>query len=186
MPDQSGRSPSPDEDPLCENCGSDMHATDACWHPVEAGRVLSSHLARTLAVEAHAQQVDKVGKPYIGHPARIAAAIRAGGYSDEVEAVAWLHDVVEDTPWTLDQLRDLGFSEAVVSAVDAISKRKGEPFAAYYERVKANPMALVVKWHDVADNADPERLALVAPDTRERLRAKYERAKTILGGGDVR
>jgi hypothetical protein len=68
----------------------------------------------------------------------------------------------------------------VVAAVDAISKRKGEAFTAYYERVKADPIALVVKWHDVADNADPARLALVAPDTRDRLREKYERAKALL------
>jgi (p)ppGpp synthase/HD superfamily hydrolase len=142
--------------------------------------LLPSHVARTLAMEAHQGQVDKVGQPYIGHPARIAMAVRAEGYADEVEAVAWLHDVVEDTDVSLDLLRSLGFSGAVVEAVDAISKRKGEKFEAYYERVKANPMALVVKWHDVADNADPARLAKVAPDTRERLRAKYERAKALL------
>ena len=67
-----------------------------------------------------------------------------------------------------------------VTAVDAISKRAGEPFRAYYERVKANDLAVVVKWHDVADNADPARLALVAPDTQERLRAKYGRARAML------
>lgn len=142
--------------------------------------VMQSHLARTLAMSAHHGQVDKIGEPYIGHPARIAAAVRSDGYSDEVEAVAWLHDVVEDTPVTLDHLRRYGFTPAVVGAVDAISKRKGEGFEAYYERVKADPIALVVKWHDVADNADPARLAKVAPDTRERLRAKYERAREVL------
>jgi hypothetical protein len=145
--------------------------------------VLPSWLARTLAMEAHAGQVDKIGKPYIGHPARIAMAVREEGYSDEVEAVAWLHDVVEDTDVTLADLYVHGFSVEVIDAVDAISKRKGEKFEAYYERVKANPMALVVKWHDVADNSDPRRLAKVAPDTRERLRAKYERARTLLTGG---
>lgn len=148
--------------------------------PAEPHRLLQSQLARTLAMVSHHGQVDKVGQPYIGHPARIAAAVRAEGYNDEVEAVAWLHDVVEDCPVTLDDLRRYGLSEAVVEAVDSISKRKGERFEAYYERVKANPIALVVKWHDVADNADPARLALVAPDTRERLRVKYERARDLL------
>lgn len=143
--------------------------------------ILQSWMARALATVAHAGQVDKVGEPYIKHPARIAWHIRKEGYSDEVEAVAWLHDVVEDTPITLSDLRDVyGFAPAVVEAVDAITKRKGEKFEAYYERVKANPVALVVKWHDVADNADPARLAKVAPDTRERLRAKYERARALL------
>lgn len=150
--------------------------------------VLPSTRASEIAREAHAGQLDKVGKAYIGHPARVAKAVRAEGYSDETEAVAWLHDVVEDTAWTLDMLAAEGFSPAVIAAVDAISKRKGEKFEGYYERVKANPMALVVKWHDVADNADPDRLAKVAPDTRERLRAKYERARMLLraenGNGD--
>ena len=138
--------------------------------------------AQFLATRAHDGQVDKVGQPYIYHPARVAAAVYADGCDDEAQAVAWLHDVVEDTPITLDDLRREGFSERVVEAVDAITKRKGEAFADYYERVKANPVALVVKWHDVADNADPARLAKVAPDTRERLQAKYERAKVMLRG----
>jgi hypothetical protein len=132
------------------------------------------------AASAHQGQVDKIGEPYIEHPKRVSRAVYEATGSDEATAVALLHDVVEDTPVTLDQLRETGFPERVVAAVDAISKRKGEPFAAYYERVKANDLALVVKWHDVADNAAPRRLAKVAPDTRERLREKYERAKTLL------
>lgn len=143
---------------------------------------LLSVRAKRLATAAHLGQCDKIGEPYIGHPARVAKAVRDEGYSDEVEAVAWLHDVVEDTAVTLDDLRSHGYPPSVVEAVEAISKRTGESFADYYERVKANPMALVVKWHDVADNADPRRLAKVAPDTQERLRAKYERAREALRG----
>lgn len=146
----------------------------------ESRSTLLSARARLTAEHYHRGQVDKIGEPYIGHPARVAKAVREAGYSDEVEAVAWLHDVVEDTEYTLDAVR-LAFGNAVAEAVEAISKRKGESFADYYERVKANPMALVVKWHDVADNADPRRLAKVAPDTQERLRAKYERARVLLG-----
>ena len=143
---------------------------------------LMSQRARIVATGAHEGQVDKIGEAYIGHPTRIAAAIRREGYSDEVEAVAWLHDVVEDTAVTLEMLA-MVFPPAVVQAVDAISKRKGEKFEAYYERVKADPIALVVKWHDIADNADPARLAKVAPDTRDRLRTKYERARALLSSG---
>lgn len=137
-------------------------------------------LARYLAISGHGGQLDKVGEPYIGHPRRVAAAVRADGLGQEAEIVAWLHDVVEDTAMTLDRLREMGFSADVVDAIDAISKRQGEKFEAYYGRVKANPLALVVKWHDVADNADPARLAKVAPDTRDRLREKYERARGLL------
>lgn len=137
-------------------------------------------LACVLATRMHEGQVDKVGEPYIEHPARVAGAVRRDGCGPEVQAVAWLHDVVEDTPVTLADLRAMGFPATVVEAVDAITKRPHEKFELYYERVKANPMALVVKWHDVADNADPARLAKVAPDTRERLRNKYERARVLL------
>jgi (p)ppGpp synthase/HD superfamily hydrolase len=96
-----------------------------------------------------------------------------------VVAVAWLHDTVEDTVLELESIR-LACGDAIADAVDALSKRKGEKFEAYYERVKANEIATAVKWHDVADNADPRRLAKVAPDTRERLRAKYERSREAL------
>lgn len=137
--------------------------------------------ARELAVNAHRNQVDKIGEPYILHPTRIVANLLADEIrNEEVLAAAWLHDVVEDTPITLDFLADEGFPEAVVTAVDALTKRKGEKFESYYERVKANEIAVVVKWYDVMDNADPRRLSRVAPDTQDRLREKYERAKRLL------
>lgn len=146
---------------------------------VEAGRVLTRRAA-IVASLAHRGQVDKIGEPYIGHPTRVAEAVCAAVGDGYAVQAAFLHDVVEDTDLTLDDLRDLGFPEEVIMAVMTLTKVKGESFADYYERVKADPLALVVKWHDVADNADPARLALVAPDTRERLRAKYERARDLL------
>lgn len=132
------------------------------------------------AASAHAGQVDKIGEPYLGHVRRVSEAAWHATQSDEAAAVGLLHDIVEDTHVTLDQLRQTGFPERVVEAVDAMTKRKGESFADYYERVKANDLAVIVKWHDVADNADPRRLAKVAPDTQERLRSKYERARALL------
>lgn len=135
--------------------------------------------ARHAAHYYHEGQVDKIGEPYIGHPARVAAACRAEGCGPEVQAAAWLHDVIEDTDLPLSALR-LAVPPSVHDAVDALTKRDGEKFADYYERVKANPIAVVVKWHDVADNADPRRLAKVAPDTRNRLRAKYQHALALL------
>lgn len=141
---------------------------------------LVAAIACSIATDAHAGQVDKIGEPYIGHCARVAQGVADAGFGYEIRAAAWLHDVVEDTEYTLDDLRKVGITESVLVAVEALTKRPHEPFKNYYERVKANPMAVAVKWHDVADNAREDRLALVAPDTRERLRAKYERARHAL------
>lgn len=161
--------------------GEDMHAM---W----TGQGTSVNLperAAVLAAAAHQGQTDKVGEPYIEHPARVAQAVLDATGDEYATAVAWLHDVVEDTDVTLEDLYDLGYPPEILDAVNAISKRKGEKFTDYYERVKANDLALVVKWHDVADNSNPARLARVAPDTRDRLRAKYERARAILSEASV-
>lgn len=137
--------------------------------------------ALTVAVVAHRGQVDKAGKPYSNHPRRVAE--RLGDEADpEALAVAWLHDVVEDTTWTLDLLTAIGwFPPSVVEAVDAITHRPKEQRASYYRRVKANPLALIVKLADIADNSDPERLAMLDDATADRLRAKYATALDALG-----
>lgn len=135
--------------------------------------------AEALAVAAHAGQTDKAGRPYIEHPARV--AVRVAPCGDEAVAVAWLHDVAEDTEVSLGDLREAGFPEHVVSAVDALTKRSGEPLADYCGRVAANRLALLVKTADLADNSDPQRLALLDPRTRARLEAKYARARRLLG-----
>lgn len=137
--------------------------------------------AMAIAKSAHRGQTDKTGKPYIGHPERVAA--RVSGRDEKT--VAWLHDVVEDSDWTLDDLRDYGFSERVIEAVDAISHRPGEPRDDYYQRVKANPLALTVKFADIADNTDPLRMEGVrirnASDWM-RLVRKYDHALEVLRG----
>src|SRR5690625_614212 len=98
--------------------------------------------ARKVAETMHTGQADKAGRPYITHPQRVAA--RCQGHPEAV-AVGWLHDVVEDTPLTLNDLRSSGFPESVVNAVDAITMRPGEDRATYYSRVATNPLALQVK-----------------------------------------
>ncbi len=133
--------------------------------------------ARRLAEEVHAGQVDKAGQPYIDHPARVAA--RVAGDPD-AEAVAWLHDVVEDTDMTLERLREIGFPADIVLAVDAMTRREDEIPDDYYARVAANPLALKVKRADLADNSDPGRLALLQPDLESRLQAKYAHAAETL------
>jgi (p)ppGpp synthase/HD superfamily hydrolase len=100
----------------------------------------------------------------------------------EEATVAWLHDVVEDTPTTLTEV-EVTFGSQVAAAVDAITHRSGEPSLDYYARVKSNPLALTVKAADLADNTDPSRLELLPPDVRARLEAKYAVARRELGIG---
>jgi (p)ppGpp synthase/HD superfamily hydrolase len=143
--------------------------------PDESGLV---ETAQRFALRAHAEQVDKAGEPYVEHPARVAAtAARAGS---EAEAVGWLHDVVEDSPATLNELRAAGLPEPVLAAVDALTRRDGEPAEVYYRRVAGNALARVVKDADLADNAAPDRLARLDEATRVRLCTKYAHAREML------
>ena len=136
--------------------------------------------ARLLAIEKHAAVTDKVGRPYIEHPARVAAYARelAPGRPD-VEAVAWLHDVVEDTEVTGREL-EKQFDAGVVAAVLALTRRADEDPDAYYRRVAADPIALLVKEADLADNTDPSRSEQLPPEVRDRLAAKYAHARERL------
>lgn len=136
--------------------------------------------ARALAEFAHAGQTNKAGMAYIGHVARVAGAVQHPVSPALAEAVAWLHDVVEDTAYDLDDLRDHGMPAEVVAAVEAITHRPHEPRVDYYARVRANPLALAVKLADVADNSAPERLAVLDDATRERLTEKYRKAREHL------
>lgn len=137
-------------------------------------------LAKQIATKAHEGQVDKVGDPYIGHPARIAASLPESEVDGRI--VAWLHDVVEDTTVTLNDLEQAGFPSEIIVAVDAITHRDDESNDEYYARVRANPIALRVKLADIADNSNEERRARLDPETAERLRVKYKEAIQVLTG----
>lgn len=137
-------------------------------------------LAEMIARHAHRGVTDKVGMPYIEHPQRLA---EAAGNIWQVEAAAWLHDVVEDTHFTLDDLRSLNVDESVVVAVDHLTKRGGESRADYVARAMSNPIALHVKKLDNADNSSPYRIQLLKPEDRVRLVAKYQRDRDQLYGG---
>lgn len=133
--------------------------------------------AALIATLAHSGQVDKAGQPYVDHPRRVAARVFEHG--PLAEAVAWLHDVVEDTPVTLEAVEQ-AFGPQVAAAVDAITHRPGEPRTAYYARVRSNPVALVVKDADIDDNTDPLRLAALDPALASRLQVKYAAARASL------
>ncbi len=112
-------------------------------------------LARTLATEAHAGQIDKAGQPYIGHVARVAAAVRG---DDDAEVVAWLHDVAEDCPAFAARIEV--FPAPLREAVQLLNRDAAPDADSYYARIAAHPLALKVKRADLDDNADPQRLAM--------------------------
>jgi (p)ppGpp synthase/HD superfamily hydrolase len=142
------------------------------------GLVTSFDLAAAveLATSAHAGQVDKAGEPYIGHPLRVMARVEG----EHARMVAVLHDVLEDTSITREDLLDRGCPEDVVDAVDALTKRPGEPLEDSMRRAASLPLALVVKNADIDDNTDPGRVAELAPDVADRLREKYRRSRALL------
>lgn len=110
--------------------------------------------ALEIARKAHAGQVDKGGDTYIFHPVRVALHCR----TEEEKIVALLHDVVEDTDITLDDLRREGFSAEVLDALQCLTKIKGEDYMDFIRRVATNPLATQVKLHDLRDNMDVSRL----------------------------
>ena len=109
-----------------------------------------------IAVTAHAGQKDKEGLPYITHPLRLMHAVT----DDAAKIVAVLHDVVEDTSVTLDDLRREGFSEAILASMELVTHRKDEPYADYVVGCKADPVARAVKLADLADNCSMPRCML--------------------------
>lgn len=107
-----------------------------------------------IAITAHEGQLDTNNdRPYIEHPFRVMNA----GHTLPEKIVGILHDVVEDTPWTLEQLREEGFTPEIVDGVDAMTRRDNETYDEYMLRVKANPIATRVKLNDLTDNMDIRR-----------------------------
>lgn len=138
-------------------------------------------LARDIAMAAHAGVVNpKTGEAYITHPEHVAAQVQG----DAAKAVAWLHDVVEDTEVTLDDLRAAGLGEDVVRGVDAMTHRVGEDYLAFVRRAAADPLARQVKEADVRHNLDLGRIPCPTERDLERVRTKYLPALRILLDGD--
>lgn len=139
--------------------------------------------ADRLAERLHEGQVDKAGEPYIEHPRGVARLTALFGGTLHQQLAALLHDVVEDTDCTLDDLRALGTPEPVVDMIDALTRRPDEPHDDYLARVLANPDAVLVKRADLASNSDPVRLAKLPADLRDRLERKYAHALDVLNAG---
>jgi (p)ppGpp synthase/HD superfamily hydrolase len=136
--------------------------------------------AITFAAQAHLGQLDRVGEPYIFHPLRVMLHVKnAGGTEVEIAAAA-LHDVVEDTDTTVEELERL-FGPEVASLVDSMSRREGEEYVEYVERcVSGGPSAIRLKQADLADNSSAARLERLPEDQRAELEAKYQRAFEVI------
>lgn len=172
------------------------HIPQFDWRGGHSGQLLDSDVAETLgtlwnshlyqylslprkaliiAEKAHEGQKDKAGKNYFGHPLRVSDRF----YKEEERCVAMLHDVVEDTDVTLEQLREEGFGDVVIEAIDAITRREGEEYGQFIERVKENPIALRVKIEDLKDNLNVLRLPVLQEEDLCRI-VKYHKALRYL------
>jgi (p)ppGpp synthase/HD superfamily hydrolase len=131
-----------------------------------------------IAARAHAGQIDKAGAPYIFHPLRVMLSVD----SPYERMAAVLHDVVEDTAVTAKELRAEGIPEAVLEAVDALTKRPGESRMQAAQRAVLNPIARRVKMADVSDNMDLSRIANPTEKDFNRMR-EYAAVKEYLQQG---
>ena len=134
-----------------------------------------------IATGAHTGQKDKAGAAYILHPLRVMLAQT----TTEARIAAVLHDVVEDSKsWSLDKLREQGFSDAVIGALEAVTKREDEKgsdegYARFVRRAGAHPLGRLVKLADLRDNSDLSRIASPTAEDLARVE-KYRRALTTL------
>ena len=128
-----------------------------------------------IAVEAHRGQIDKAGKEYILHPMRVMLR----GRNDTEMIVGILHDVVEDTPITIDMQRLEGFSEDKLTAIECVTKRRGESYGTFIDRVLTNPLATQVKLYDMEDNMNRDRIPYPTPKDEARFR-KYEKYHKVI------
>ena len=133
-------------------------------------------LALSIATKAHRGQFDKAGIDYIEHPIFVASQVD----SEEEKAVALLHDVIEDSSVTAEELLNAGLPETVVTAVQILSKKKGQDYQTYLKTVKSNPLARAVKLADLKHNSDLSRLETITDKDLKRLE-KYKKAIDYLG-----
>jgi hypothetical protein len=135
-------------------------------------------IAYSIAKKAHTHDRDQSGSPYINHVKSVIKKVSR--YGDDIKAIAALHDVIEDTNITKEDLQAAGIKKHILDAVVAITRRKGESKNSYYSRVKQNRLARIVKLADIEDNLDPRRLKKLPSDTARRLRIKYLKARSII------
>lgn len=124
--------------------------------------------AITIATEAHKGQRDKAGMPYITHVLRVMEK----GQTATEKICGVLHDLVEDTTWTFEELKTEGFSAEIIQILDCLTHHKNEAYSDYIQRVSQNPTAIRIKINDLIDNMDIRRLSEISDIDVVRLR-KY-------------
>lgn len=134
-----------------------------------------TEIAKAIAIQAHEGQLDKAGKPYIEHPRAVADAVEG----DTAKAVAWLHDVVEDSSMTFDDLQAAGIAPEVINHLQLLTHDKSVPYMEYIAALKNDLVAREVKLADLRHNSDLSRLNTIADKDRERL-VKYQQALELL------
>ena len=131
--------------------------------------------ALCIAYKAHEGQVDKTGIPYIFHPFHLAESMT----DENSTIVALLHDVIEDTDWTIDDLEKEGFNEDILTALKLMTHNPPEPYMDYISRLSTCPVARQVKLADLYHNSDQTRVE--NPDEKMLKRwEKYDRAIQLL------
>lgn len=135
----------------------------------------STKKALKLSFEAHKEQTDKSGMPYVYHPFHLAEQMD----TEETVIVALLHDVVEDTDYTLKDIADMGFPQTVIDALALMTHDKTVPYMDYVAKIKENPIATTVKLADLRHNSDISRLDIVDDKAIQRIQ-KYEKAIALL------
>ncbi len=130
-----------------------------------------------IAVKVHKGQKDKYGAPYIGHVLRVSGA----GRTEDEKIVGALHDVVEDSDWTFDDLRNAGFAEHIIAAVKALTKESDdEDYDHFVARTRQNALAVRVKLNDLQDNMDVRRIPGEVGEKDVKRLNKYLRAWRVL------
>ena len=131
--------------------------------------------ALKLCFEAHKNQVDKSGMPYVFHPFHLAEQMK----TEETTIVALLHDVVEDSDYTLKDLSEMGFDKCVMEAIALMTHNDDTPYMDYVLAIKENPIAKAVKLADLRHNSDSSRLDVIDEKALTR-REKYLKAIALL------
>lgn len=128
-----------------------------------------------IATKAHAGQKDKAGAPYLLHVLRV--MLRVDSMDEKI--VALLHDVVEDSEITIEELANEGFSKKILKAVELLTKTENKPYEDYIQEIKKNELARVVKLADLKDNMNTSRLKTLKENVKLRIK-KYKAAYKIL------
>ncbi len=139
---------------------------------------LNQLLARAVAIAAiaHQDQLDKAHAPYLLHPIRL--MMRGQTLTEQIVAV--LHDVVEDSDWTLDQLVAEGFPGEIITALDCLTRRPEETYDQFLDRVLTNSLAIHVKLYDLEDNMTLTRLDQLSDKDLQRLQRYHQAHQRIL------